>query len=157
MFSTIYFAAASALAFDDTPADVASKMLQGQFLDAVRHAARHADTDTAQAQPGYALLQVCADLELMLGRHEEAEETYRRAQKAIRAHRDDLRIASCRNTGWQALFRNQLLQARRRGKGGHATPTSRQPRRCDTRFVSSGVDPGGVPSPRRTGRAGGNA
>ncbi|HGL4257470.1 helix-turn-helix transcriptional regulator [Burkholderia dolosa] len=129
MFSTIYFAAASALAFDDTPADVASKMLQGQFLDAVRHAARHADTDTAQAQPSYAQLQVCADLELMLGRHEEAEETYRRAQKAIRAQRDGLRIASCRNTGWQALFRNQFNVAlscfKRVGEEKAATPRQR--------------------------------
>src|ERR1700688_1908702 len=107
MFSTIYFAASSALAFDDTPADVSSKILNGQFMDAARQAAQLADEDACPAQPGYANLQIYADLELMLGRHEEAEETYRRAQKTIRHQRDGLRIASCRNTGWQAFFRNQ--------------------------------------------------
>jgi AraC-like DNA-binding protein len=106
MFSTIYFAAASALAFDDTPSDVASKILNGQFMEASHSAAQHADS--GHAQPGYAQLQIYGDLELMLGRQEEAEETYRRAQKAIRNQRDGLRIASCRNTGWQAFFRNQF-------------------------------------------------
>jgi AraC-like DNA-binding protein len=111
MFSTIYFAASSALAFDDTPSDIASKVLDGQFLDAVRRVAQLADVDAGQPQPGYAQLQIYGDLELMLGRHEEAEETYRRAQRAIRQDRDALRIASCRNTGWQAFFRNQFSVA----------------------------------------------
>jgi AraC-like DNA-binding protein len=108
MFSTIYFAAASALAFDDTPPDVAAKILNGQFLEAARHAAQRVEADAPHSPPSYAQLQIYADLELMLGRQEEAEETYRRAQRAIRQQRDDLRIASCRNTGWQAFFRNQF-------------------------------------------------
>lgn len=128
MFSTIYFAAASALAFDDTPADVAAKLLNGQFIEASHCAAQHADTD-AHPQPGYAQLQVYADLELVLGRHEEAEETYRRAQKAIRQQRDGLRVASCRNTGWQAFFRNQFNVAlscfKRIGEEPTATPRQR--------------------------------
>lgn len=73
MFSTIYFAASSALAADDTPADVTSKILKGQFLDAAHSAAQLTDVDAGHAQPGYAHLQVHGDLELMLGRHEEAE------------------------------------------------------------------------------------
>jgi AraC-like DNA-binding protein len=108
MFSTIYFAAASALAFDDTPAEVASKVFSGQFLEAIRYAARSSDTEVGHARLGYAELQIYSDLELLLGHHEEAEEDYRRAQKTIRQHRDRLRIASCRNTGWQAFFRNQF-------------------------------------------------
>jgi AraC-like DNA-binding protein len=106
MFSTIYFAASSALAFDDTPAEVAREILNGNIVDAARRAAQFADA--SHTQPSYAHLQIYGDLELMLGRHEEAEETYRRAQKSIRHQRDALRITSCRNTGWQALFRNHF-------------------------------------------------
>lgn len=129
MFSTIYFAACSALASDDTPSDVASKILKGQFIEAAHTAAQHADIDAGHAQPAYAHLQIYGDLELMLGRHEEAEETYRRAQKAIRQQRDGLRIASCRNTGWQAFFRNQFNVAlscfKRIGEEKAATPRQR--------------------------------
>ncbi|HEV3104069.1 MAG TPA: helix-turn-helix transcriptional regulator [Trinickia sp.] len=107
MFSTVYFAASSVLASDDIPSDLVSKVLDGRFLDAARTAANLADPD-AGAQPGHALLQIYGDIELMLGRYEEAEETYRRAQKAVRHSRDALRIVSCRNTGWQAFFRNQF-------------------------------------------------
>lgn len=108
MFSTIYFAASSVLASDDIPADIASKVLDGRFLEAARSAANLADSDAGHAQPGHAHLQIYGDIELMLGRYEEAEETYRRAQKAIRHSRDTMRIVSCRNTGWQAFFRNQF-------------------------------------------------
>jgi AraC-like DNA-binding protein len=129
MFSTIYFAAASALAFDDTPTHVASKILNGEILEAARCAANYADSDAARAQPTYAQLQIHADIELMLGRHEEAEESYRRAQKTIRQQRDGLRIASCRNTGWQAFFRNQFNVAlscfKRIGEEKAATPRQR--------------------------------
>ncbi|PMS22583.1 AraC family transcriptional regulator [Trinickia dabaoshanensis] len=129
MFSTIYFAAASALSFDDTPTDVASKLLNGQFFEAARSAAHHADTDAVQVQPSYAQLQIYGDLELLLGRQEEAEEIYRRAQKTIRQQRDGMRIASCRNTGWQAFFRNQFSVAlscfKRVGEEKAATPRQR--------------------------------
>lgn len=129
MFSTIYFAASSALVSVDTPSDITSKILNGQFIEAAHRAALLADTDAAHAQPGYAQLQIYGDLELLLGRHEEAEETYRRAQKTIRQQRDTLRIASCRNTGWQAFFRNQFNVAlscfKRIGEERAATPLQR--------------------------------
>ncbi|TKC86965.1 AraC family transcriptional regulator, partial [Trinickia terrae] len=128
MFSTIYFAASSALASDDIPFDVAAKIFKGQFIEASHCAAQLADIDAGHT-PGYAHLQIYGDLELMLGRHEEAEETYRRAQKAIRQQRDELRIASCRNTGWQAFFRNQFNVAlscfKRIGEEKAATPRQR--------------------------------
>ncbi|MDQ7980290.1 helix-turn-helix transcriptional regulator [Paraburkholderia sp. SARCC-3016] len=129
MFSTIYFAASSALASDDTPSDVATKVLKGQFAEAIHSAGQYADSNDDDAQPGYAQMQIYGDLELMLGRHEEAEETYRRAQKAIRSDRDALRIASCRNTGWQAFFRNRFNVAlscfKRIGEEKAATPRQR--------------------------------
>ncbi|MEJ0003140.1 MAG: helix-turn-helix domain-containing protein [Pararobbsia sp.] len=129
MFSTIYFTAASVLAFDETPADVSSKMLNGQFVEAAHRMAQLADLDVGHTQPAHAHLQVYGDLELILGRHEEAEETYRRAQKALRHQRDELRIASCRNTGWQAFFRDQFNVAlscfKRIGEEKAATPCQR--------------------------------
>jgi AraC-like DNA-binding protein len=108
MFSTIYFAASSVLASSDIPVDLASKVLDGRFLDAARAAANLADCDDLRDKPGHALLQIYGDIELMLGRYEEAEEIYRRAQKSVRDSRDTIRIISCRNTGWQAFFRNQF-------------------------------------------------
>lgn len=111
MFSTIYFAASSVLACAGTPAGLAAKVFDGNFPDAMRDAARLADFDDPAHQPGYAALQLRGDLELALGRHEDAEETYRRAHKAARDSRDMMRVVSCRNTGWQALFRNQFSVA----------------------------------------------
>ena len=48
---------------------------------------------------------------VLLGICDEAEEQYRRAQKAIRSPRQAIRAASCRNAGWQALFRHRLATA----------------------------------------------
>jgi AraC-like DNA-binding protein len=108
MFSTIYFAASSVLATRDIPSDLARKVLDGRFLDAVRTAANLADFHDDHDLHAHARLQIYGDLELALGRYEEAEETYRRTQKAIRHSRDTLRTVTCRNTGWQAFFRNQF-------------------------------------------------
>lgn len=108
MFSTIYFAASSVLSSADIPADLAAKVLDGRFLEAAHTAANFAELDEAAGHQGYAALQIHGDIELVLGRYEEAEDIYRRAQKAIRHSRDALRIVSCRNTGWQAFFRSQF-------------------------------------------------
>ncbi|NRO99126.1 helix-turn-helix domain-containing protein [Paraburkholderia sp. NMBU_R16] len=111
MFSTIYFAASSILAADDVPATLTSKVLEGRFAEAVRLAANLTDIDSDQGTRNLDRLQTFADLQLILGRHEEAEETYRRAQKSVRHSRNAMRIVSCRNTGWQALFRSQFSVA----------------------------------------------
>ncbi|TKC76473.1 AraC family transcriptional regulator, partial [Trinickia terrae] len=63
MFSTIYFAASSALASDDIPLDVAAKIFKGQFIEASHCAAQLADIDAGHT-PGYAHLQIYGDLEL---------------------------------------------------------------------------------------------
>ncbi|MEQ5842591.1 helix-turn-helix transcriptional regulator [Paraburkholderia acidicola] len=106
MFSTVYFAASSVLACDGVPAALAARVLDGQLNEAVHLAASLADSDHAHDE--YTALQIHADLELALGRHEEAEETYRKTQKAVRHSRDAMRVVSVRNAGWQACFRNQF-------------------------------------------------
>jgi AraC-like DNA-binding protein len=107
MFSTVYFAASSVLSCEGIPAVLAAKVLDGQLHDAARLAATFADSGAA-CESGHAALQICGDIELMLGRSEEAEETYRKTQRAIRHSRETMRIVSVRNAGWQASFRNQF-------------------------------------------------
>ncbi len=129
MFSTVYFAASSVLVSDDIPAALATKILDGQLQEAAQLAAHLADIESDRAEPSHANLQICGDLELLLGRCEEAEETYRRTQKAIRHSRDLLRTVSCRNAGWQACFRNQFNVAltcfKRVAEDKAATPAQR--------------------------------
>jgi AraC-like DNA-binding protein len=109
MFSTIYFTTSSVLSsLPSIPAQLAGKILAGQFQEAVCAAANLADNETADEKPAYGVMQVYGDIQLVLGRHEEAEETYRKGQKLIRHSRDAMRIASCRNAGWQAFFRSQF-------------------------------------------------
>lgn len=107
MFSTIYFAASSVLSSTGIPAELVTRVLDGRLQEAAQRAAHLVEGDD-DARPDHAALQVHGDLELVLGRDEEAEEIYRRAQKAIRHSRDAIRIVSCRNTGWQAFFRSQF-------------------------------------------------
>jgi hypothetical protein len=57
------------------------------------------------------LLQLHADMQMTLGIDDEAEVSYRRAQRALRECAHAVRAASCRNAGWQALFRCRLATA----------------------------------------------
>lgn len=129
MFSTVYFAASSVLVSDNIPAALTTKILDGHLQEAAQLAAHIADIESDDAEPSHASLQICGDLELLMGRCEEAEETYRRTQKAIRHSRDLLRTVSCRNAGWQACFRNQFNVAltcfKRVAEDKAATPTQR--------------------------------
>lgn len=106
MFSTIYFAASSVLSTAGLPAELVTRVLDGRLQEAAQRAAHLVEGD--DVAPDHAALQIHGDLELVLGRDAEAEEIYRRAQKAIRHSRDAIRIVSCRNTGWQAFFRSQF-------------------------------------------------
>lgn len=108
MFSAIYFSVVSTLSSGTMPESIASRILSGQWLDAANAVARRADTDRASVKPEPDDIQLYGDIQLMTGRYEDAEETYRRVQKALRDSRDAMRIASCRNAGWQAVFQQQF-------------------------------------------------
>lgn len=110
MFLAIHFAVASMLSSKDMPEPVASKIRTGRWLEAANAAARLTDADM-EKKPPPELIQLHGDLMLITGRLEDAETSYRRAQRALTESRDALRIASCRNTGWQALFREQFSVA----------------------------------------------
>ncbi len=110
MFSAIYFAVASTLSSRDLAEPIAVKIHAGRWLEAANAVARLTDTDT-EAKPDAGLVALHGDLMLMTGRLEDAESSYRRAQRTLAGSRDALRIASCRNTGWQAFFREQYSVA----------------------------------------------
>ncbi len=113
MFSTLYFPLVAALATPKSQdhADHSSRFLAA-VLDA-KFAAAGVLACRAAEEPGSGdeaahVVQLHADLQLMLGVQVEAEESYRRSQKLIRESKQAIRAASCRNAGWQALFRHRL-------------------------------------------------
>ncbi|KKB62707.1 hypothetical protein WM40_15470 [Robbsia andropogonis] len=108
MSTSLYFAVASTLSTSHPSATYCAKMLAGQYSEAATIAAARADYDRAGFQPTYADMQAYADVQLVLGRYEDAEETYRRAQKSMLGDRGTMRAALSRNAGWQALFQNHM-------------------------------------------------
>lgn len=105
MFLTPYFPLAAALTVRRLPAGFLDKVLEGNLGAAGAQANRWAE-DAHQSTDMPYLLQLHADMQMTLGIGDEAEEQYRRAQKVIRTRREAIRAASCRNAGWQALFRH---------------------------------------------------
>ncbi|WP_017775670.1 helix-turn-helix transcriptional regulator [Paraburkholderia kururiensis] len=110
MFLTPYFPLAAALTVRRLPAGFLDKVLEGNLGAAGAQANRWAE-DAHQSTDMPYLLQLHADMQMTLGIGDEAEEQYRRAQKVIRTPREAIRAASCRNAGWQALFRHRLATA----------------------------------------------
>jgi AraC-like DNA-binding protein len=110
MFLTLYFPFAAALSVQRLPEGFLDKLLEGNLNAARAQANRWAEEASQSADMPW-LLQLYADLQMTLGIGDEAEEQYRRAQKAIRSPREAIRAASCRNVGWQALFRHRFATA----------------------------------------------
>lgn len=106
MPTSLYFAVSSALTSSKPTSPCSTKMLAGQFQDASVLAASQIEADRTDVTPTHADWQVYADVQLVLGRHEEAEDAYRRAQRSMRGQRAETRALLSRNAGWQALFRD---------------------------------------------------
>lgn len=111
MFSTMYFAAICALSSDSTRQATLDHILNGRIAEALAASASACDERPGSTPSSAADWQLYADLQLVLGRHDEAEDTYRRAHKCLCVSRDTIRIASCRNAGWQAFFQNRFSTA----------------------------------------------
>lgn len=115
MFSTLYFPLISALSTpeSDSGRDFAQRFLkavtEGELVVAGTLASRWAQEPGTGDEAAF-VVQRFADLQLMSRVEVKAEDAYRRSQKMIRTSMA-LRIASCRNAGWQALFRNRLGSA----------------------------------------------
>ncbi|QBL77963.1 helix-turn-helix transcriptional regulator [Burkholderia pseudomallei] len=115
MFSMLYFPMVSALSLlgADAPTHLHSHLkliLGGEFNAALERSSEWAETTVASERTSWDL-QLHADLQLVLGFEVEAEENYRRAQRRIRGSNSKIRIATCRNAAWQALFRYRVTTA----------------------------------------------
>lgn len=109
MFSSVYFVLASSQSAADTFPAYARLAAAGRLGEACTALAARAEREDEADDP--VVLQAYADIQLALGRMIEAEEGYRKAQRAIRQSRDALRIASCRNAGWLAFFQDRFSTA----------------------------------------------
>ncbi|AMV47923.1 helix-turn-helix transcriptional regulator [Paraburkholderia caribensis] len=103
MLVTYYFPYVSMLNAASVPSSVVDLIRNGHVHAAAANVQRLVDShDDA---PPAALLQLQGDLQLSLGMEVDADDSYREAQKRMRDDKDGMRFASCRNAGWQALFR----------------------------------------------------
>ncbi|WP_206956907.1 helix-turn-helix transcriptional regulator [Trinickia acidisoli] len=115
MFSTLYFPLISTIATPKPVADryIAERLMKsvvaGEMANAATVATRWAK-DPGTSDEAASIVQLHADLQLAARAEVRAEEAYRRSQKLIRTAMA-LRVASCRNAGWQALFRNRMSSA----------------------------------------------
>ncbi|SDI39553.1 helix-turn-helix transcriptional regulator [Paraburkholderia phenazinium] len=117
MYPTVYLALLSAFRFRDCQPRYAAAILDGDFsraycvVDDAAEIGAHAPASSRER--GNEELTALADVSLLLDNPEEAEEYYRRAQKMIWKDDQQLRVQSCRNTGWISLMRARLGVAQR--------------------------------------------
>ena len=111
MFSTLYFAATSSLSSESSHRTIFEHVMHGRISEAVAMSATVCDERSGAATASAADWQLYADLQLVLGRHDEAEDSFRKVHKSVRQSRDAIRIASCRNAAWQAFFQNRFSTA----------------------------------------------
>ncbi|AJX35480.1 helix-turn-helix transcriptional regulator [Burkholderia oklahomensis] len=115
MFSMLYFPVVSALTSVHSDASKQARpqlelVLRGELGAALRQSSERLDK-MGTSERMSCELQLHADLQLVLGFEAEAEENYRRSQRKIQGAKWRIRIATCRNTAWQALFRHRVSTA----------------------------------------------
>jgi hypothetical protein len=103
MLVTFYLPCISLLECDDIPASVTEPVQGANVQSAILNLQRH--LQTIEEVP-FGLLQLQGDLQLSIGMEIDADESYRDAQKRC-PDKDLIRFTSCRNAGWQALFRGR--------------------------------------------------
>lgn len=112
MSSILYFAMCSSLSTSQDLPDYAKRIVNGDFRGAIQYLSALQDKPDSGLEESDAIpLCALADVKLMTGECDEAEESFRRAQKVMRNDKDRIRIASCRNTGWQALLVSRFSAA----------------------------------------------
>ncbi|MCA8023447.1 helix-turn-helix transcriptional regulator [Burkholderia metallica] len=110
MFSTFYFPVAAYLGAPEFGIErqrLGKMLFEGEIVAARQFASRWADSSANTLS-----LRLHADVQLVTGSNEDAEEDYREAQRLGRhGSREEIRVESCRNTAWQALFRHRFNTA----------------------------------------------
>jgi hypothetical protein len=104
MFLSMYFPLVSALSGEHIPKVILNEIKCGHIPAACSHLARCAEVSGCSG----VISQTLADLHLIRGLEVDAEDTYRTVQRLMRSSKNDARIASSRNAGWQALYRYRL-------------------------------------------------
>ncbi len=109
MFWTVYFPMISILSFEGAHPMLKELIFEANVHEAFVFSNRHVDDAQAHASLNTLseTLRINGDLQLSLGRLEEAEESLRKSNRLIRHDKALLRVQSCRNTGWQAFFLNR--------------------------------------------------
>ena len=117
MYPTVYLALLSAIKSRNSVPRYSAAVLEGDFsraycvVDDVADQSERAQLQ-ARGQSNHELTAL-ADVSVVVGDFEAAENHYRRAQKLIWKDDDQLRVQSCRNTAWISLFRARPVVAQR--------------------------------------------
>lgn len=107
MFCDFYFPLIATLASALAPPGLRAKIREARVLSASADLARLTQDGCGDAERAYRI-QLHADMQLAMALEFDAEESYRRSRKLMHAPKDEIRLLSFRNTGWQALFRRRL-------------------------------------------------
>lgn len=110
MLGNIYFALSSGLAARERLPDYAKAVFAEDFDRAYQLVDHHGGLQ-GKDTVDYAGVLAMADASMLLECDEDAEEAFRIALRLIRHSDDQLRVVSCRNTGWQSLLRDRYSAA----------------------------------------------
>lgn len=114
MFSSLYLPLLSVHATTASMPELQHKIRHAQFLEAAATGERRRfgpETSLALPQTEADALCVYADIHTALANHEDAEELYRRHQRALGFDKKAVRFASFRNNAWKSLFQSRLASA----------------------------------------------
>lgn len=121
----LYFFALSALRHEDELPAYAGDVFNNKIRQALTGCQRQSDNPHGTPTHHMHCMQAEADILLAMDWHEEAEALLQKAQRHFVHSRDELRLLSCRNAGWQALFHRRFGTAQsclgRICEDGHAS------------------------------------
>jgi AraC-like DNA-binding protein len=125
----LYFFALSALRHEAELPAYAADVFNNRIRHALTGCQRQSDNPNGTPKHHMHCMQAEADILLAMDWHEEAESLLQKAQRHFVHSRDELRLLSCRNAGWQALFHRRFGTAQsclnRICEDGHASDRDR--------------------------------
>lgn len=125
----LYFFALSALRHEKELPSYYTDVFNNKIRQALTGCQRQSDSPNGTPKHHMHCMQAEADLLLAMDWHEEAESLLQKAQRHFVHSRDELRLLSCRNSGWQALFHRRFGTAQsclsRICEDGHASDRDR--------------------------------
>lgn len=132
MPSLLYCAMFSALTAAKPLPTFSKRIIAGDFKQALKSVYSMQDQHDSQlGESDIPALQAMADALLLLGQYEEAEEAFRKVQKLLRNNKEQIRIVTRRNTGWQALSQNRFSVALNCFSANVEDHTSTDPQRIE--------------------------